>query len=278
MKKLFSLAMTAAVILSLMVTSVAVHAKDGDVIVNYEGKTLTDKDNGADKGGVRNKEKGTIELGKEDMGEGHVIWGYEPPTIDTNGGKLVMTIIVKCKIVEAGDDTDDNVLRLDPKVRVKASKTSTETTAEPPEVGPYYTGEDLAALKPDKDGFVYLYGLLDPESYEENDFISVENRIHFNSVFGWQIDVYGLKMVEGNAVPEEPTPTPGANTTPPATTATKAPTPAPTTSAPTTTAPATSTPAPASDSSFPVVPVVIGVVAAAAIIGGIIYYLAKKRR
>lgn len=216
MRKLLCVLTVLVLVLSL--GSISVFAKDGDLLIMYEGADLTGKNNGDDQGGVRNPEKGTIELGRDPDKSGHGLWGYEPDAYDTAGGTKTFTMVVVAKIVQAGDDTDDNVLRMDHKIRPQ------DGTPEPEDQGAYYTGEDLAALKADANGYVTLYSVITPDVYDSASSIKIENRIHFNSTLGWEIDIYKLALYEGDVSSKEvPEPNPDKTTAPAGPSATKKP-------------------------------------------------------
>ena len=260
MKKLLSILMFISLITIFAIGSVTVYAAKGDVIYTVEGKTLTAKSNGNDQGGIRNADAGTISLGS---GEGHAIWGYEPAMFKSEQREF--TVVVKAKIVTKGEETTDNVLRIDPKIRTKSG-------AEPEDQGQYYNGEDLMALVPDADGFVMLYSLITPEMYEEEDEIKIENRIWFTHNFEWEIDIYALSIIDGNVIPDEPepveTPTP-ATPTPTASTV-------PETSAPAATS---TTSANTDNDSTNSTGLIIGIIAAVVVIGGgVAFFVIKKKK
>lgn len=187
MKKLLSVVVVLAVIFALGTTSVM--AADGDLLVAWEGAELTGRSNGDDQGGVRNPDAGTISLGS---GTGHALWGYEPDAYDTASGTKNFTVVLKVKVVEEGEDTVDNVLRVDPKIRPQ------DGTPEPEDAGDYYSGERLCELTPDADGFLYLYSVIEPDEYADADSIKIENRVWFTNASGWEIDVYAMSLYEGD--------------------------------------------------------------------------------
>lgn len=208
MKKLLTVALSLVMLISMMSMS-TVFAADGDVILDFSGQALLDANK--QKEGSFDNEVGTIKFIVDDPNmtnaNGHVVWGIETSQLETEG--KYYTFEAKIKITEDDGSTDDyqTVLTLTPKIRVIDEDGNVQT---PSDMGTEYTAGDLREAQKDDQGLITLYHLIEPDHYNDDDIITIENRIHFDQSGENFIsfDLYQITLYEGDVIPKvEPTET-----------------------------------------------------------------------